>query len=80
MGQELHFVAYTNDHFKAKDGEAEESVRFEADTCWLSLNEMASLYDRDKSVISMHSRIVFQSGELNWASTVAKNATVQSEG
>lgn len=66
--------------FKSKDGEAEVSVRFDADTCWLSLNEMASLYDRDKSVISRHIRNVFQSGELDRASTVAKNATVQSEG
>lgn len=56
------------------------SVRFDADTCWLILNEMASLYDRDKSVISRHIRNVFQSGELDRASTVAKNATVQSEG
>ena len=66
--------------FKSEDGEAEVSVRFDADTCWLSLNEISVLYARCKYLISRHIRNVFQSGELNRASTVAKNATVQTEG
>ena len=66
--------------FKSEDGEAEVSVRFDADTCWLSLNEISVLYAGCKYLISRHIRNVFQSGELNRASTAAKNATVQTEG
>ena len=54
-------------------------VRFENETVWLSINQIASLFDRDKSVVSRHLRNIFKEGELNEASTVAKNATVQIE-
>jgi len=55
-------------------------VKLESETVWLSLNQMAVLFDRDKSVISRHLSNVFRDGELDKASTVAKNATVQNEG
>jgi prophage antirepressor-like protein len=54
-------------------------VRLEDETVWLSLNQIAQLFDRDKSVISRHLRNIFNSGELDYDSTVAKNATVQKE-
>jgi len=54
-------------------------VRFENETVWLSINQIASLFDRDKSVNSRHLRNIFKEGELYEASTVAKNATVQIE-
>jgi hypothetical protein len=54
-------------------------VRLEDETVWLSLNQIAQLFDRDKSVISRHLRNIFKIGELNYESTVAKNATVQNE-
>ena len=54
-------------------------VRIEDETVWLSLNQIAQLFDRDKSVISRHLRNIFKSGELIYDSTVAKNATVQME-
>lgn len=41
---------------------------------------MNSMFERDKSVISRHIRNVFDEGELDKISTVAKNATVQLEG
>jgi prophage maintenance system killer protein len=66
--------------FKSEDGEAEVKVRFDRETCWLSLNEISALFGRDKSVISRHIKGIFGSGELDRTSTVAKNATVQSEG
>jgi hypothetical protein len=47
---------------------------------WLSLNQMADLFQRDKSVISRHIKNVFEEGELEAAGTVAKSATVQTEG
>ncbi len=54
-------------------------VRMEAETVWLNLNQMAMLFDRDKSVISRHIRNIYSEGELRKEATVAKNATVQME-
>ncbi len=54
-------------------------VRLDEDTVWLTLNQMAQLFNRDKSVISRHLRNVFREGELNQEATVAKNTTVQIE-
>jgi hypothetical protein len=54
-------------------------VRIDEETVWLSLNQIAQLFDRDKSVISRHLRNVFKDGELVFEATVAKNATVQIE-
>ena len=54
-------------------------VRLEDETVWLSLNQIAQLFDRDKSVISRHLRNIFKDGELDYEATVAKNATVQTE-
>ena len=54
-------------------------VRMEAETVWLNLNQMAMLFDRDKSVISRHIRNIYSEGELKKEATVAKNATVQME-
>ena len=54
-------------------------VKIDEETVWLSLNQIAQLFDRDKSVISRHLRNVFKDGELSIETTVAKNATVQME-
>lgn len=62
------------------DGEIQIEVRFENETVWLSLNQISSMFGRDKSVISRHLKNIFSSGELEQNSTVAKNATVQLEG
>ncbi|MFP4486418.1 MAG: RhuM family protein, partial [Campylobacterales bacterium] len=45
-----------------------------------SQKQMEILFGRDKSVISRHIRNIFQEGELDRNSTVAKNATVRNEG
>lgn len=58
----------------------EIEVRFENETIWLSLNQIAALFDRDKSVISRHLKNIYSEKELEINSTVAKNATVQVEG
>jgi len=55
-------------------------VHIQQDTVWLSLNQMAELFQRDKSVISRHINNVFDEGELSRDATVAKSATVQIEG
>lgn len=54
-------------------------VRLDEHTVWLTLNQMAQLFNRDKSVISRHLANVFREGELIHEATVAKNATVQIE-
>lgn len=54
--------------------------RFEGETLWLSLNQMATLFGRDKSVISKHLKAIYEDGELLHEATVAKYATVQTEG
>lgn len=66
--------------YQTEDGAARVEVRVRGDTVWLSLNQMAALFDRDKSVISRHISNVFDEGELERTSTVADFATVQTEG
>jgi len=66
--------------FQTEDGRTRLEVRFQGDTVWLSLKQMADLFQRDKSVISRHIKNVFEEGELVQAGTVAKSATVQMEG
>ena len=55
-------------------------VTFDEDTVWLSLDQMAELFQRDKSTISRHIKNIFTEGELRPEATVAKFATVQTEG
>jgi len=66
--------------YQSDDGRAAVDVRLKDETVWLTLNQLAELFDRDKSVISRHIQNIFQSGELEREATVAKNATVQEEG
>ena len=54
-------------------------VNMKDETVWLSLDQMAELFERDKSVISRHISNIFKE-ELDKDSTVAKFATVQNEG
>ena len=66
--------------FRTKDGKSSVDVRLHEETVWLTLNQIAELFDRDKSVISRHLRSIYQTRELSRKATVAKNATVQNEG
>jgi hypothetical protein len=54
-------------------------VKLDEDTVWLTLNQIAQLFNRDKSVISRHLKNIYKEGELSQEATVAKNATVQIE-
>jgi hypothetical protein len=63
-----------------ESGERSVEVRLEGETVWLSLQQLAELFDRDKSVISRHLRNIYATEELAREATVAKNATVQVEG
>ena len=66
--------------YQAPDGQVRVDVHLEKETVWLSLGQMAELFERDKSVISRHLRNVFQSGELDREAVVAKNATTAADG
>jgi len=66
--------------YQAPDGKATLDVHLEGETLWLNLNQMAELFERDKSVISRHLRNIYNTGELNREATVAFFATVQDEG
>ena len=66
--------------YQSPDGATAIDVKLEQETVWLSLNQMAELFDRDKSVISRHISKIYAEKELDYDSTVAKNATVQTEG
>jgi len=52
----------------------------ENETFWLSLNQIAGLFERDKSVISRHLKNIFNNGELDRNSAVAFFATTASDG
>ena len=66
--------------FTTEDGKVSVQTHMDEDTVWLSLDQMATLFDRNKSTISRHINNVFDEGELERAATVANFATVQQEG
>jgi len=66
--------------YQADDGQTRIDVRMVDETVWLSLDQMAELFQRDKSTISRHIANVFIEGELERRGTVADFATVQAEG
>ena len=66
--------------YTTEDGLTKIEVTFDGDTVWLSLDQMAKLFQRDKSTISRHIKNIFSEGELRQEATVAKFATVQTEG
>ena len=66
--------------YQAPGGETRLDVRLAGETLWLNLNQIAALFERDKSVISRHLRKVFQTGELERDSVVAFFATTAADG
>jgi len=66
--------------FKTEDEQIKVDVRFYDDSVWLTIDQMAALFERDKSTISRHIKNVYSDKELLPEATVAKFATVQIEG
>ena len=66
--------------YQAEDGTAMTEVRFAAETVWLSQEQMAALFGRERSVISKHLRNVFAEGELKADSVCAKFAHTAADG
>ena len=65
--------------YQTEDRRTRIEVRLEGETVWLSLNQIAELFQRDKSVISKHMRNIFEEGELVRDSVVAKYATTAAD-
>ena len=66
--------------FKSDDNKTEINVQFEQETVWLNRNQLSQLFNRDIKTIGKHINNVFKEGELQKNPTVAKFATVQTEG
>lgn len=66
--------------YQTEDGLTKINVNLQNETVWLSLDQMAGLFQRDKSTISRHIKNIFIEGELVRELTVANFATVQNEG
>ena len=61
------FLLYTSD-----DGDVQVNVKMEADTVWLTIEQMAELFDKSRSTINEHILNVFNEGELNQQEVVRK--------
>ena len=66
--------------YTTADGLTKVETTFDQDTVWLSLDQMAELFQRNKSTISRHIRKIFEEGELKRESVVAKFATTAADG
>ena len=66
--------------YTTEDGLTKIETTFDGDTVWLSIDQMAELFQRDKSTISRHIKNIFTEGELQRDSVVAKFATTAADG
>lgn len=75
MESTQNIVIYQNE-----EGNVKVEVKFVNDDLWLSLNQIAELFGRDRSVIGKHLKNIFYEEELDENSTRAFFALVQDEG
>ena len=66
--------------YMTEDGLTKVETTFDGDTVWLSIDQMAELFQRDKSTISRHIKNIFTEGELQRNSVVANFATTATDG
>ena len=66
--------------YTTQDGLVKIEVTLDGDTVWLSIDQMAELFQKDKLTISRHIKNIFTEGELNRNSVVVKFATTASDG
>ncbi len=66
--------------YKSDDGIVQLEVQLANETVWLTLDQMALLFQRNKSTISRHIKNIFDCGELKQDMVVAKNATTTQHG
>ena len=66
--------------FTTEDGLTKIETTFDGDTVWLSIDQMAELFQRDKSTISRHIKNIFTEGELKRDAVAANFATTAADG
>lgn len=66
--------------YQTPDGQSKIEVTLSNDTVWLTVDQMAELFQRNKSTISRHIRNIFEEGELNADMVVAFFATTTQHG
>ena len=66
--------------YTTEDGLTKIETTFDGDTVWLSIDQMAELFQRDKSTISRHVKNIFTEGELKREAVVANFATTAADG
>ncbi len=66
--------------YQTTDGESKIEVTLANETVWLTIDQMADLFQRNKSTISRHIKNILESGELQEVSVVAFFATTASDG
>lgn len=66
--------------YQSQDGTTKIDVRFSDENVWLSLDQLAELFGRNKSTVSRHLKNIFDEEELVKDSVVAKIATTAADG
>ena len=66
--------------YQTQGGESKIEVRFANESVWLTADQMADLFQRNKSTISRHIKNILENGELQRDSVVAENATTAYDG
>ena len=66
--------------YTTEDGVTKIQATFDNDTVWLSIDQMAELFQRDKSTISRHIKNIFEEGEYISDAVVANFATTAKDG
>lgn len=66
--------------YQSEDGQTKVEVRLEGETVWLTLNQLAELFQTTKQNISLHIKNIYKDGELQESATVKEYLTVQQEG
>ena len=66
--------------YTTEDGLTKVETTFDGETVWLSIDQMAELFQRDRSVIGKHVRNIFKEGELEKESVWAKFAYTATDG
>ena len=66
--------------YTSEDGLTRIEVSFVEDTVWLSIDQMAELFQRDRSVVGKHIRNIFKEGELVKEAVWAKFAHTADDG
>lgn len=66
--------------YTTPDGKKKLEVNLKDETLWLSLDQVAELFQRNKSTISRHIKNIFEEGELDTKSVITKFATTAFDG